>query len=440
MLAYYSGLALRSLCLNAVLTALMIAAIGVGIGTSMTVLAVFRAMSADPVEEKSSQLYAPQIDSWGPDNKQPSSSTRYDGLQDQLAYTDALALMRAHAARRQTAMYSTSLSLTPADPQLRALIVNVRATYGDFFPMFNVPFQYGEPWNPADDDGHAAVVIITRTLNDMLFGGGNSVGKTVTLNNEEYRVAGVLGDWRPVPRFYDLNGDSYGEPEQVFLPFTHAVDRKMAVGGNVNCKQAGNAGWESFLQSDCVWIQFWVELPTLADARKYRMFLGNYASEQRRSGRFHWLARTELRDVRQWLNYERVVSDEVRVMIIVSFSFLFVCILNTMGLMLAKTLGRATDIAMRRALGASHAAIFAQCLIEAGVVGLLGGLLGLVLTALGLAGARRLFSAQILDLVHLDVANICIALLLAIAATIAAGLYPTWRASRVHPALQLKTQ
>jgi putative ABC transport system permease protein len=266
MFAYYFSLALRSLGRNAVLTVLMVAAIGVGIGTSMTVLTVFRAMSADPVAEKSSQLYAPQIDSWGPENKQPSSSVRYDGLQDQLTYTDALALMQAHAATRQTAMYRTSLILTPADPQLQALIVDVRATYGDFFSLFNVPFEYGESWGSADDDGHAAAVVITRKLNDRLFGGADSVGKTINLNNEEYRVAGVLGDWRPIPRFYDLNGDHYGEPEQVFLPFTHAVDRKMAVGGDVNCKQVGGGGWESFLRSDCVWIQFWVELPTPADA------------------------------------------------------------------------------------------------------------------------------------------------------------------------------
>ncbi len=49
MFNYYLGLALRSLKRNIVLTVLMIAAIGVGIGASMTTLTVFRAMDNDPI-------------------------------------------------------------------------------------------------------------------------------------------------------------------------------------------------------------------------------------------------------------------------------------------------------------------------------------------------------------------------------------------------------
>ena len=67
MFDYYLSLAARSLTKNAGLTALMVVAIGVGIGASMTTLAVFRAMSGDPIPSKSSQLYVVQIDNWGPD-------------------------------------------------------------------------------------------------------------------------------------------------------------------------------------------------------------------------------------------------------------------------------------------------------------------------------------------------------------------------------------
>ena len=67
MLAYYFRLGLRSLRRNVVLTVLMIAAIAVGIGASMTTLTVFRAMSGNPIPRKSSQLFAVQIDNWSPD-------------------------------------------------------------------------------------------------------------------------------------------------------------------------------------------------------------------------------------------------------------------------------------------------------------------------------------------------------------------------------------
>jgi putative ABC transport system permease protein len=108
--------------------------------------------------------------------------------------------------------------------------------------------------------------------------------------------------------------------------------------------------------------------------------------------------------------------------------------------MLAKIMGRAGDIGVRRALGASRRAIYSQCLIEAGVVGLAGGLLGLVLTALGLAGLRSLLSDEVNHLTHFSLEDVAIAVTLSVAATVLAGLYPTWRAAQVQPAWQLKAQ
>jgi putative ABC transport system permease protein len=439
MFNYYFRLALRSLKRNVVLTALMIAAIGVGIGASMTTLTVFRAMASDPIPQKSTQLFAPQIDNWGP-QKHGEVTGESDSLPEQISYTDAMGLMGAHAARRQTAMYASGLVLTPSNPELRPFQVRVRATYTDFFPMFDVPFRFGRPWNAADDEGHADVVVITRELNDKVFGGANSVGKTVNLDNHDYRVVGVVDRWDPIPRFYDLNTDRYGKPEELFLPFTRAIDRQMMMWGNNNCSGDIGVGWEGHLHSECVWLQFWAELPTAADAARYRSFLNNYAAEQRRTGRFHWPPHTQLHDVREWLVYQHAVLYEVRILVLVSFSFLFVCLLNAMGLMLAKLLGRAGDIGVRRALGASRAAIFAQCLIEAAVIGLAGGLLGLALTALGLLGLRSLLSDEVNRLAHLSPIDIGIAVLLAVVSTTIAGLYPTWRAAHVQPAWQLKAQ
>ena len=54
-------------------------------------------------------------------------------------------------------------------------------------------------------------------------------------------------------------------------------------------------------------MQFWAELPTAADVAAYRAFLNNYASDQQRSGRFHWPAHTQIRDVREWLVYQHAV-------------------------------------------------------------------------------------------------------------------------------------
>ncbi len=439
MFGYYFKLALGSLRRNAVLTALMIAAIGVGIGALMTTLTVFRAMAADPIPSKSRQLFAVQIDNWGP--KKGVSPGDKDNLQVQLSYIDAMGLMNANAAHRQTVMYVTGFALTPVNPDLRPFQVQARAAYADFFWMFNAPFRYGGPWSAADDSGHADVVVIGNELNEKVFGGANSVGKTIDLDDHEYRIVGVLDRWQPTPKYFDLNGNTYGTPEDAFIPFTRAIDQQMASWGNTNCPSGGGpSGWDARLQSECIWMQFWVELPTPADAARYRAFLNNYAAEQQRSGRFSWPPNTRLRDVREWLVYQHAVDDGVRILVLVSFSFLLVCLLNAMGLMLAKIMGRVADIGVRRALGANRRAIFSQCLIEASVVGLAGGLLGLLLTALGLLGLRSLLSEDVGRLTHFSPADVIIAVTLSIAATTLAGLYPTWRAAQVQPAWQLKSQ
>src|SRR5580698_2152992 len=66
MFNYYLRLALKSLKRNLVLTSLMIAAIGVGIGAAMTIYTVLLVMSGDPIPDKSSRLFVPTIDNWGP--------------------------------------------------------------------------------------------------------------------------------------------------------------------------------------------------------------------------------------------------------------------------------------------------------------------------------------------------------------------------------------
>jgi putative ABC transport system permease protein len=122
-----------------------------------------------------------------------------------------------------------------------------------------------------------------------------------------------------------------------------------------------------------------------------------------------------------------------------AFGYLLVCLLNTVGLLLAKFLRRSSEIGVRRALGASRRAIFAQCLVEAGTVGLAGGVLGLGFALLGLWAVRQQPSSYN-ALAHLDVSMLLATFVIAIVASLLAGLLPAWRACQVAPAIQLKSQ
>lgn len=435
MFGYYLQLALRSLLRNRVLTALMIVAVGIGIGSSMTTLTIFRLTSGDPLPHKSGKLFAPQIDNWGPEDRDKNGEPG-----DQLTHRDVMALMHARAAPRQAGMYSTGFIIKPAEVSQRPFDAQGRATFADFFAMFDAPFLYGSGWSAADDEAHANVIVITRETNDKLFAGANSVGRTVNIEGRDYRVVGVLDHWDPRPRAYDVTNNSFGEVEDVFLPYTTAIEREMPIHGNNNCNKRPESGWLGHLNSECIWNQFWVELPDAQAVAKYRDFLTHYAAEQQAAGRFHWAPLVRLRNLREWLVFEKVVPDDARISVIVGFAFLVVCLVNAIGLMLAKFSGRAGEIGVRRALGATRRAIFVQCLVEAGVIGAVGGVLGLGLTMLGLAGVRASFDEDLARIAHLDTQSVLITLALAIVATVVAGLYPTWRASRVMPAWQLKAQ
>ena len=439
MFGYYFNLALRSLQRNIVLTALMIGAIGIGIGASMTMLTVFRAASGDPIPRKSAQLFVPQIDNFGPQSKMPIETD--DLLPPIVTYFDATEWMRSYSAVRQAAMYPISITITSPDPTRNPIQVNARATYGDFFPMFNVPFQFGGPWSRAEDSAHAAVVVLTRALNDQLFGGANSVGRSLMVGDKTYRVIGVTDEWHPTPRFYDLGGATFSGQDQLFLPFTRAIEEQMPTIAGLNCDQTGpGKGWDGLLTSNCVWIRFWVELPAAQDVAGYRSFLHNYAAEQQQRGRFNWRPNVGLRNVRQWLSYNHVVPPAVETLTSVSFALLLVCILNAIGLMLAKFMASTGVICVRRALGASRPAIFAQFMVEAAVIGLVGGLVGLGLIQLGLVSCRVVLEKDLSVLTRLHGSDVLIAMTVALVATLLAGMYPTWRAIQVSPASQLKTQ
>jgi len=438
--SYYVRLALSSIRKTPVLSALMVLALGLGIGAFMTTFTVYYLMSGDPIPHKSHMLYAVQLDNWDP-NEPPTESAR--DLEPQVTYQDGQNLIHAQTpAKRQTQIYASNVIVVP-DSDEAPFDELVRATYHTFFEMFDVPFKFGGPWTQREDDDHAAIIIIGRELNDRLFDGENSIGRSVQLDDKYLEVVGVIDDWQPTPRFYHVDaGNQFEDTEQIYLPFTWAIDQPLLPSGNTNCWKPPDDSlplMDAFLQSECVWNQFWAELETPEQAAAYKDYLDNYVRDQKAIGRFERPLNTFISNVREWLEVNQVVTDDNRVLVRLSFLFLLVCVLNTVGLLMAKFLGKGGEVALRRAMGASRGAIFAQNLVEVGVIGVLGGIIGTGFAWLGLQAVEKLYRGY-QHLVHLDPVMLTAAIGLATLAAILAGLYPVWRVSRLAPAGLLKTQ
>jgi putative ABC transport system permease protein len=437
MWAYYVALALRSSARSKALTALVIVLLGFGVSACMVSYAVFRATTSDPLPGKSSRLYVPLIDNIGP-------SYNWQGEPyETLSYMDAMALWQAHKASRQTLLYPTQWQVESDNPSVPAMTETGDAVTADFFSMFDVPFRFGSGWTADDDAQHATVAVISRHLNETLFGGQNSVGHEVRLDGQLFRIAGVLEDWNPRPRFFDVGDDvrPFVDVGDIYIPFTRATDMKKDSTFSLcptDSQTFDKSNWGAYLHSECGRIDAWVELATPADVDRYREYLRHYAAEQQRLGRFSWPPNIRLRNMTDWLAYVAGPPRIASLSMLASASFLLIVLINVAGLMLARFMRRAPEIGIRRALGASRTAIYRQFLIEAASMGVVGGLLGMALTLLGVWGAGALFEPNIARLVHADTSLIALTVLLAIAATVVSALYPTWRAAQTQPAWQIK--
>ncbi len=442
MLAYYVRLALQSHRRSPGLSALMVIAIALGLSVCVMALAVYRAVSANPIWWKNDVLYAVTVDAWGseqpPDDRFPERSSQ------QLTWRDATALARSDIPLRSVATWNSNQVVESGVAGTQPINGNVRLTGRHFFAMFDVPFAFGGSWSEAQDEAGEPVIVLNARTNEKLFAGANSVGRTVRVDGRDMRVVGVLDDWQPTPRFYDLNTGSFNTVEDAFIPIAWTERLQKNPSGNTQCwKDARIDSYPAFLGSECVWLQFWAELPD-ADARaRFQAFLDNYAREQKKQGRMARPLNNKLETVSEWLVRNEVVTTDNRMLVGLGFAFLAVCLLNVVGLLLAKFLGAAPQAGLRRALGAKRRDIVLQHLVEVVGIGLAGGVLGLLLSMLGLWGVRAMYAkgfGNLGSVAHLDWTMVWIALALSALAGIAAGLYPALRVGRVQPASYLKTQ
>lgn len=435
MFAYYLDLARRSFRRSPGLSVLMVLALGLGIGACMTTLSVYQLLAADPIPSKSARLLNVQLDAENRDSDyKPGAEPTL-----QLTRYDAEALLREKRGVRQVMMTAGYVPLQPEDAKIKPFFSSARYASADFFAMFEAPFAHGGAWDAQADAEAARVVVISQSLNERLFGGGDSRGRTVTAKGVPLRVIGVLKAWRPSPHYFDLTQGKYNKAADLYLPFQTAMQLKLGSSGNMNCWGEGNPSERRSVNAPCAWLQYWVEVASPAEVAGYRDYLQQYSKVQAEAGRFQRPPNARARPVMDWLAQQEVLPEDVKLQVWLAFGFLLVCLTNTVGLLLATALRRSGEIGVRRALGATRKDIFVQFLVEAGALGVAGGALGLLLAWGGL-WLVRLSPNNYAAVVQMDWPILGLSLALSLAASLFAGLLPAWRAAGVTPALQLKTQ
>ena len=110
-------------------------------------------------------------------------------------------------------------------------------------------------------------------------------------------------------------------------------------------------------------------------------------------------------------------------------------VINTMAMSVAE---RTREIGIKRAIGASQFATVRELVVEAGVIGLIGGLLGLLLGAIVVMLANRAGASSGTILFDLTAGTAIFALVFASVLGMLAGLIPAWSAARLDPVQALR--
>lgn len=452
MLRHDLRVARQSINNNPYISALVVLVIAIGIATSVVAITLYHAKAGNPIWWKNDVLYRVMLDS-RPLGHDMETGRHGDLPPLVMIYRDAAAIYQSKIPTRSLMMLVSTGPIAAARAGSHPLDKSVRFTTWEFFSMFDVPFLYGHGWSGADDAGPAQVAVISRYLNDRLFGGENSVGRTVSFGGRQFRIIGVIDTWLPLPKFYDV-GASFTPPNALFIPF-HWAESLPDLNFNGYCQrtQVMLTSFKDLMPSECISTALWVELDTERQGRDFRQYLDNYAGAQIKAGRFVRPVNNRLANVSSWLEMNDVVDNQSRFQVVLALIFLGICVLNVLGLLLAKFVSTAPLSGLRRALGATRGDIMRQHLTEVLLLGGLGGVLGIGLAELGLRLVRSFFYSRpsqveanpeyatiAQSLSHMDARMILLAVALSLLAGILAGIYPVWRIGRMPPASFLKAQ
>lgn len=434
---YYLKLVWLSIKRTPVLSSLMVIAIATGIATCLTTFTLYSVIASNPMAHKNDSVFRLQLDSWGPDEPFHNAN----GVPINLTFRDAKAIYDSNQAAQIALTARAGLTLERIDSGVNPTVEASHLTTNGFFELFDVSFVYGGPWSGEADRNGERVAVISENMNNRYFNGANSVGEVVLLEGEAYTVVGVVsGQWSMIPNVYDLNGGGFLNPPQIYVPLFNLERRNFPFWGDIS-------GWKfekiqshaDFLSSELVWVQTWVSLVNEEQVQSFSQFIRNYISEQKEIGRFERPLRFEISTPAEWLQINKVVSRDNKMLVGLSLAFLLVCLVNAVVLLLAKFLRKAPEAGLRRALGATRGAIFVQHLMEAMAVGVAGGVVGLAFSWLGLAGIRMLYSSYQAVAVMNSV-TVLSALALALASSVLSGILPAWQIARAQPSRYLKTQ
>lgn len=418
MLGYHLELAFEAIRRSKVSSLIAAGSVAVGIGACVTLISLQLSMLRDPVPSKSKSLYHVQIDT-------RTGQARQGPALDGLNYSDFQELERLRSESvKVTASFVSRMSV--AQPGRPIETLSVRAVSSDFFHMFEVPILSGRSWTYEEDKMRMPVALLSKRVSERLFRGA-STGAVITLGGREYRVTGVVGPWRPAPKFFDLNAGAFSGADDVYIPIETAVANS-AIPNNLLC-WADPGPADALARAPCGWLDSWVEIQSQEMAHSIEQRIKNQLADvglQDADSRVIFMALTD------WISFKGVVPDEIKLQTIVALAFLVMCTTNVAGILLLKYHLRSRELAIRRVLGASLRAVAAHVFFESLIITSVGALIGALISYLTLTKIKS-GSAEYADIIIIGPESVLFAAAFGLSIALIGSVVAVVRVSRLTP-------
>ena len=322
------------------------------------------------------------------------------GSTKSLVYDDMLAILRECPAARAAAPGSSSSAQVVFGNDNWATRLN--GTEPQYFEIRSWPFQEGSAFTQNDVDMSANVAVIGETIRKNLFGATDPLGQTIRVNDMPFRVSGVLS---PKGTSAAMGDD---QDDIILIPLT-----------TLQKKVTGQP-----------WLR-WIMVS--AESRQ-----GSYAAQQQIASLLHDRHRIRPGDandffVRNLADLADVADEAGRVMTLLLASIASVSLLvggiGIMNIMLVSVTERTREIGIRISVGATEGNVQQQFLVEAVVLSLLGGILGILFGLLSSYVITQTLGWPVL----ISPFVILIAAVFSMAVGVFFGFYPARKASRLDP-------
>ncbi len=393
-------MALRGLRQNLVRTMLATLGVIIGVGAVVSAVSILQGAERD-ILERFESLGADQILVFNGSERRSHRTTRKSSLLPEDAeriLEENSELIRAVAPQfnggGQTKYYEKNISgAVLGTTESYALINNYVVEHGRFITHEHVR-------------GYSMVCVLGYKVAEELFGALPAVGKTVKINGKSFNVVGVMEE-KGAMGFVEVDN-------QIIIPITTAMGRMFG------------APYLTMLVAQC---QAADRVPACIDGINKTL----RASHRIRAGQdddFTVFTQDQ---------FKEQLGQVTRLFGIVLYSIAGISIvvgaIGIMNIMLVSVTERTREIGVRIAVGARRFDILKQFLIEASIISMLGGALGVVC---GWAMANFLSEfTQVLE-VYTPPIIVLLALMMAAVVGILSGIYPAIRAARLDPVQSLR--